>query len=581
MKHIVSFFMFLALAFSALNAVQTPKILSPEEAFQISALQNKEDITIRIGLGEGIYLYDDKIKLEITQPLNVALTERVSRPSAEQFHDFMTQRKPFSLVIPRSLRLEVGKSGDVTLKFSYQGCSEIGLCYQPMENSFTFTISGNSNDVLGTISEQDRIASALSSGNRLLVLVTFFGFGLLLALTPCVFPMIPILSSIIVSQPNASMNAKKGFLLSLVYVLAMSLAYAIAGVLAGLFGANLQASMQNPWVISIFSALFVLLALSLFGFFEIAMPSFIQTKISQKSNDVQRQGFAGIAMMGFLSALIVGPCVAAPMAGALIYIGQSGDALLGGLALFVMSLGMGVPLLVIGTTAGKYMPRPGGWMENVTAFFGVMMLGVAIWMLSRIVPEVVSMSLWAILIVASSVYAGALEPLKQDAKGWQKLFKSLMVMVLLYGASLVFGLLSGGTDPLHPFEKFTSKEASSKVETSLFAGVKNIQEINEAVKKSTKPVMLDFYADWCVNCIEYEKFTFSDERVKAKMAQFTLLKADVTKNNLDDKAMQKEFGIFGPPAILFFKDGQELKDLRLVGYKNADEFLAHLAKLGL
>ena len=580
MKHILRGFSLLFVLTLSLIA-NPPKILTPEEAFTISALQSEQGVTIKIGLGEGIYLYDDKIKLELVKPKQLSLEEYVSRPKPEYYQDYITQRQPFEMFIPQSLLDKEVQKGSFTIKFSYQGCSELGICYQPMSNEFTFTL-GNTTKSASLGTEQDQIAYALANSNIAIVLATFFGFGLLLALTPCVFPMIPILSSIIVSQPNATMNAKRGFLLSLVYVLAMSLAYAIAGVLAGLFGANLQASMQNPWVITAFSAIFVLLALSMFGFYEIKMPSALQTKISKKSAEAQAQGVFGIAIMGFLSALIVGPCVAAPLAGALIYIGQSGDALLGGLALFMMSLGMGVPLLVIGTTAGRYMPRPGGWMQRVTILFGVMLLGVAIWMMSRILPSYVSMALWAMLVVCSAIFFGAIEPLKEDASGWVKLLKSLAFIALLYGMTLCIGFISGATDPLKPLERLSAKEVNSQVASStFFTKINSLSMLETALKSSDKVVMLDFYADWCVNCIEYEKFTFSDERVKAKMQHMTLLKADVTKNSDEDKAMQKTFTIYGPPALLFFKNGKELSEFRLVGFKNADEFLAHLEKLGL
>lgn len=575
MKHVVKFFLFSLALVAPLFLNAAIKILTPEEAFKVSSVQNTQGVVISIALGEGIYLYDDKLKLELTQPKSLNLDTLVERPKPEPFHEFITQRKSFEMIIPQSLLDEHVQNGSFTLKLSYQGCSELGLCYQPMENSFSFVGAQKAD----TLSEQDAIASTLAHGNLFWVLLSFFGFGLLLSLTPCVFPMIPILSSIIVSQSNTQMSAKKGFILSLVYVLAMSLAYAFAGILAGVFGANLQASLQNPWVIRAFSAIFVLLAFSMFGFYEIKMPSFIQTKVSKTTGDAQGHGVLGVAIMGFLSALIVGPCVAAPLAGALIYIGQSGDALLGGIALFVMSLGMGVPLLVVGTTAGKYIPRPGGWMDNVTAIFGVMMLGVAIWMLSRIIPTSMSMFLWMLLLLCSSIYWGALESLQGDAKGWRKLLKSFVVLIFIYAVVLFVGFISGGSNPLNPLEKLTCKESSKEVSHTNFTRVKNLDEFNKALKASSKSVMLDFYADWCVNCIELENFTFSDARVKTKMANYTLLQVDVTKNSDEDKAFQKAFGIVGPPAILFFKDGQEMSSFRVVGFKNADEFLAHLEKV--
>ncbi|MBV5277784.1 MAG: protein-disulfide reductase DsbD [Campylobacteraceae bacterium] len=582
MKHNVKLIFFFMMLYSSLFATQTQKILTPEEAFSVTSEQNQQGVVVTVKLGEAIYLYDDKFKIELIEPKVLNLDRLIQRPKAELFHDYMTLRQSFDIIVPQSLLKEYVKSGSFTLKISYQGCSELGLCYQPMDAKFTFDIEGTKLKNNTTLSEQDTIASSLASGNLVLVLLSFFGFGLLLSLTPCVFPMIPILSSIIASQSTVNMTAKKGFLLSLVYVIAMSFAYTIAGVLAGMFGANLQASLQNPWVLASFSAVFVILAFSMFGFYEIKMPNFIQTKLSKKSDEAQTQGVFGVAVMGFLSALIVGPCVAAPLAGALIYIGQSGNALLGGSALFVMSLGMGVPLLIVGTTAGKYMPRPGGWMENVKAIFGVMMLGVAIWMLSRIIPLHVSMFLWMLLVLMSSIYLGALEPLRVDVSGWHKLLKSLVVILFLYGVVLFLGSISGATNPLNPLEKFISKEVGKEILKTDFARIQNGTELSKALKaSSSKPVMLDFYADWCVNCIELENFTFSDARVKEKLKNFTLLQIDVTKNSDEDKRMQKEFGVFGPPAILFFKNGEELQSLRVIGFKNADEFLAHLEKIGL
>ncbi|MDD2383760.1 MAG: protein-disulfide reductase DsbD [Sulfurospirillaceae bacterium] len=564
--------------FLALNvyASQAQKILTPEEAFNISMVEKEQNIVISVILGDKIYLYDDKLTLELISPERVNLDNRVQRPTPEPFHEYITQRKSFDLIVPITLIKEIAGKGSYTLKLSFQGCSELGLCYQPMEKTTTFSLNNTPNNA-HSLSEQDTIAYSLANSNWILVLASFFGFGLLLSLTPCVFPMIPILSSIIVSQSSGIMNAKKGFFLSLVYVLAMSVAYTIAGILAGLFGANLQASLQNPWVLSAFSAIFVLLAFSMFGFYEIQMPSFIQTKLNKKSDNAREHGIVGVAIMGFMSALIVGPCVAAPLAGALIYIGQTGNAFLGGSALFIMSLGMGIPLLIVGTTAGKYMPRPGGWMDTIKSIFGVMMLGVAIWMLSRIIPNSASMFLWMILILISSIYWGALEPLHAGAKGFRKIIKSIVVLFFLYAVILLVGFVSGATNPLLPFEKFTTaKVENHEVGKSVFERITSREALTIALKKAKKPVILDFYADWCVNCIELEKFTFSDSRVKDKMKNFTLLQIDVTQNSIEDKALQKEFDIFGPPAILFFEDSLELKDARLIGFKNADDFLKHL-----
>jgi thiol:disulfide interchange protein DsbD len=427
--------------------------------------------------------------------------------------------------------------------------------------------------VVGTVeqmvleeNETDTIASTLKNKSFAIVLVTFFGFGLLLSLTPCVFPMIPILSSIIVNAGNKTqMSAKKGFLLSLVYVLAMSLAYTIAGVIAGLFGANLQAMLQNPYVLVVFAFIFIALAFSMFGYYRIEPPQWLQSKVYKTTSEQKSHGVVGIAVMGFLSALIVGPCVAPPLAGALVYIGQTGDALLGGLALFVMSLGMGIPLLAIGAGAGKFMPKPGGWMSTVSKIFGILMLAIAIWMVERVIPEY-TLYLWAILFIGTAIY------LKRHT---HLVIQTIMVLIFIYGITTFIGAISGATNVLNPLEKFTQKTDSMTLENRLnWTYVKNNDELNKAIQTSVKPVMLDFYASWCVSCKELENITFKDERVIKVLEKFTLLKADVTNNNEEDKALQKRFNVFGPPALIFFDENkQEIKQAQIIGYKNADEFL--------
>ena len=418
-----------------------------------------------------------------------------------------------------------------------------------------------------TLNETDTIASSLRDENIFLVLITFFGFGLLLSLTPCVFPMIPILSSIIVgASKNETMTASRGFFLSLVYVLSMSIAYTIAGVIAGIFGANLQAALQNPYVLVVFALIFVALAFSMFGYFEIRLPQSFQTKLNKTTDGKEKQGIVGIAIMGFLSALIVGPCVAPPLAGALVYIGQTGDAILGGLALFVMSLGMGVPLLLIGLGAGKFMPKPGGWMESITRIFGIVMLGVAIWLLDRVLDPSVIMILWALLLLGSAIYL----------KIYQNIIAQLItVVIFILGAVLFIGAISGATNPLKPLEKFTSSKAVDILDKKLvFTKIKNIAELELAIKNSDKPIMLDFWASWCVACKEFEDITFKDEEVMKKLQGFTLLKADVTANSEEDKVLQKMFAVVGPPALIFWdKDKNEVKSSKIVGYKNPKDFL--------
>ena len=345
-----------------------------------------------------------------------------------------------------------------------------------------------------------------------------------------------------------------------------SIAYTIAGVIAGIFGANLQAALQNPYVLVVFALIFVALAFSMFGYFEIRLPQSFQTKLNKTTDGKEKQGIVGIAIMGFLSALIVGPCVAPPLAGALVYIGQTGDAILGGLALFVMSLGMGVPLLLIGLGAGKFMPKPGGWMESITRIFGIVMLGVAIWLLDRVLDPSVIMILWALLLLGSAIYL----------KIYQNIIAQLItVVIFILGAVLFIGAISGATNPLKPLEKFTSSKAVDILDKKLvFTKIKNIAELELAIKNSDKPIMLDFWASWCVACKEFEDITFKDEEVMKKLQGFTLLKADVTANSEEDKALQKMFAVVGPPALIFWdKDKNEVKSSKIVGYKNPKDFL--------
>ncbi|HEX5670359.1 MAG TPA: protein-disulfide reductase DsbD, partial [Sulfuricurvum sp.] len=406
-----------------------------------------------------------------------------------------------------------------------------------------------------------------------------FGFGLLLSLTPCVFPMIPIISSVILAQ-GEGIGTKKAFILSLVYVLSMAVAYTIAGILAGLFGSNLQAAFQTPWVITVFALIFVVLSLSMFDVYELQVPRFIQARISRFGG--QKGGIIGVALMGFFSALIVGPCVAAPLAGALIYIGQTGDALLGGIALFTLSIGMGMPLLIVGTTSGKFMPKPGMWMDAVKAIFGVMLLGIAIWMIGRVLDENTTLLLWGGLAVFVAINIGVLEPLgEHPAWSARANIKALGFMVLLYGMSLLLGGMAGAKDLVHPLDPFLPKSQGTSPSVTAhktFEKITSIEELDAilAENKGTK-VMVDFYADWCTSCKEFEKITFSDDLVKAQMDKLVLVQVDVTANDTAAKAFTHKYGIFGPPAILFFdEDGHLENNKTIVGFKEPKDFLQHL-----
>jgi thiol:disulfide interchange protein DsbD len=570
------------MTFLTLDAYEKPKVLSEEEAFNVEAIKNGDVISLKIELGKDIYLYDEQLHISITSPITQSLDKEIKRPKPIEYDGFIVHLQSPSFLIPLNIIKKYVSSGEFTIALEFQGCSKSGICYSPMKKEFTYNLGGDSvldSKVKEDLSEQDKIADTFKTSSFGFVILSFFGFGILLSLTPCIFPMIPILSSIIVSQ-SQNMTTKKSFILSLVYVLAMSVAYTLAGVLAGLFGSNLQATFQNPWIISVFSLIFVALAFSMFGFYNLQLPSFIQSSLTKKSDQMQGHGVFGVAVMGFLSALIVGPCVAAPLAGALIYIGQSGDAFLGGAALFAMSLGMGLPLIAVGMSAGKFMPRPGVWMDNVKAVFGVVMLGVAIWMLSRIIPANITMLLSAFLILASAIYMKALEPLENPTSGWAKLRKTIAIIFLVYGIALFIGVLSGSSNLLKPLEKsFTSSTQTLSSKGLDFEKITTIKELENAIKNSSKPVMVDFYADWCVNCIELEQFTFSDARVQQRLSDFTLLKVDVTKNSKMDKELLKYYGLFGPPALIFYKNSEELKNLRIIGFKNADDFLNHIKSI--
>ena len=557
------------------------EFLEPNEAFKPTFTKNETSINLKLDLGRDIYLYDDKLKVFIVKPEKIEITKEINIPKAVAYEEFIVQFNNLDLTIPFSLLKSKVDLNEYEIEVKFQGCSKLGLCYAPMSEKYLLTFDNNISKIqtkeeeqkveTTTLNETDSIANSLRNGNLLLVLATFFGFGLLLSLTPCVFPMIPILSSIIVGASKSEvMSAKKGFFLSFIYVLSMSVAYTIAGIVAGIFGANLQVALQNPYVLVVFALIFVALAFSMFGYFEIKLPQSIQTKLNKTTDGKEKQGIIGVAIMGFLSALIVGPCVAPPLAGALVYIGQTGDAVLGGMALFVMSLGMGVPLLLIGLGAGRFMPKPGGWMENITKIFGIIMLGVAIWLLDRVLSPSIIMSLWALLFLATAIY------LKTQSNMFAELASSILFIL---GVVLLVGLISGSTNPLKPLEKLTGSANIIKEDKLVFHKIKNISELEFAIKNSNKPVMLDFWASWCVSCKELEEITFKDKEVMKKLQNFTLLTADITKNNDEDKALQKMFGVVGPPALIFWdKDKKEVNSSKIVGYKNPKEFLEILNK---
>ncbi len=553
--------------------------LPVEQAFTFTSQQSGDTLVLQWRIQPQYYLYQDKIKLIPSDGLTLGT---LTLPPAEVKDDPVFGQ---TQVYHDQLALKIPFSGSGTLTVHYQGCWEGGVCYPPQQK--TLQIQASAAQVTPTpadmrtdtpsvqLSETDQITEALKNSSFWVVIGTFFIFGLLLSLTPCVFPMIPILSSIIVGQ-GESITPRKAFILSLVYVLAMALAYTAAGVLAGLFGANLQAALQNPWVLGAFALVFVALALSMFGFYELQLPAGLQSRINALANKQQGGTLTGVAIMGVLSALIVGPCVAPPLAGALIYIGQTGDAVLGGLALFAMSMGMGLPLIIAGTLGGKYLPRAGGWMDAVKAVFGVVMLGVALWLAERILPGWLVILLAALLLITSAVYMGALEPVGEKS-GWWKLWKGMGLVLLAWGVLLLIGLARGTPDLLTPLKPTGSTALNTQPAKKLnYTYINSTADLKKYIGQG-KPVLLDFYADWCISCKEMERFTFTDPQVQALMNQFILLKADVTDNLPEHKALMKTLGVIGPPAILFFDpQGNERKALRVIGVKSPEDFSAIL-----
>lgn len=601
--------------------------LMPEEAFKPKISQvDSTTLGVEINLGEQIYLYKDKIKVEDADLQDGIDFKKIKMTGKEVDHEGekVYESSP-AIRIPLLVTKPLEGKKKVKVKLSYQGCSSAGLCYEPQETVLEISVdtallptsikeeptekaeeeavadvppslnvktleateplssrpAAASNEKSG--SETDQIADVIKGGSLWFIILSFFGFGLLLSLTPCVFPMIPIISSVIVAQ-GEGLGTRRAFSLSLVYVLAMAVAYTGAGVLAGMFGANLQSAFQTPWIITTFALVFVALAMSMFDLYELQLPNFIQSRLTQASS--KRGGIIGVAIMGFLSALIVGPCVAAPLAGALIYIGQTGDAFLGGIALFSLSIGMGMPLLAVGTTAGKFMPRPGAWMDAIKSIFGIMLLGVAIWMISRVLEENMTMLLWGGLAVFVAINLGALEPIEGKAS-WSLASnrKAIGVMTLLYGMSLLLGGMAGSTSPLHPLDPFIVSNRTVAVSNAsnhkTFEVVHSNQELDKLLDQNKgKKIMIDFSAEWCTSCKEYDEITFADEAVATAMDEFVLIRVDLTGNTAEGQAVSKRFGLFGPPAVLFFNEqGEHLKEKDIVGFKEPKEFLSHIKSL--
>lgn len=599
------------------------RILNADQAFQV-AIHAVDALSIeaRWLIAPGYYLYRNKFQLSVLEPSGIQIAS-FDLPAGEPKDDpYFGRQAVFhqEAVIRAVLKRDTSAAQAVRIKADYQGCAEVGVCYPPLTQTATVTLAAlptdspersppaekstetpapakvippiarapmatSSPDLLGTPPaasepEQDRLARLLHK-QRFWAIPAFFGFGVLLAFTPCVFPMVPILSSLIIGQ-GARLTRWKAVLLSLTYVLAMAITYTLAGLIAAVLGQNLQVWFQNPWVLSVFSLVFVLLALSLFGLYDLQLPTALQSRLMVWSNRQRGGDYTGVAIMGLLSALIVGPCVAPPLIGALTFITVTGDLLLGGAALFALGLGMGIPLLLIGVSAGHWLPRIGHWMERIKIVFGVLLLAVALWLLERILPAAAVMVLWAVLLVVTATYMGALQPIMPGAPAWRTLVKGLGLVLFIHGILLLVGVAAGGREPWQPLRGVLGSiaDTTDRLPKPTFQPVKTVAEVDAALRSANRPVLLDFYADWCVSCKEMERSTFSDPDVQTALTGITLLRADVTANDAADRDLLQRFGIIGPPTLMFFGvDGRERREYRIVGFMEAEPFHKRLQTL--
>ena len=581
--------------FTATPARAQQDFLDPAVAFKFEArMADPQTAEITYVIAPAYYMYRERFAFKASGA-GVTLGEP-QIPQGKVKYDPTFEKDLETHTGTLTIRIPVEGTGPFTLTATSQGCADAGLCYPPQEHSVNLGAGGAqpasglsigigaaqaplssqpmadsapAATAAAPASDLSNIAGILGGGSLLAIVPAFILLGLGLAFTPCVLPMVPILSSIIVGE-GRHVSRSRGFVLSLAYSLGMAIVYTLLGIAAGLAGEGLAAALQNPWVLGAFAALIVAMSLSMFGFYQLQLPNTLQTRLTQASNSQQGGKLAGVFVMGAISALIVGPCVAAPLAGALVYISQTRDVLIGGAALFSMAVGMSIPLLLVGLSAGSLLPRVGPWMESVKRLFGVLMLAMAIWLVSPVIPGLAQMLLWAALLLGYGFY------LLRHTRHWAAMAFGAAFAVL--GATQLVGLASGGRDAWAPLAHLGGAPQNHGL---AFSRIKTVDQLDAALAANAgKTVMLDFYADWCVSCKEMEKFTFVDPAVQQKLADTVLLQVDVTANDADDKAMLKRFGLFGPPGIILFDgQGEEIADSRVIGFQNAEKFLNSLQRL--
>lgn len=597
------FFLTWVLGFSpVMGAAATEQPPLPvAEAFQLSAkVVDLKTIQLDWDIAPGYYLYQDRIQYQPQPPDAFFINDPILPPAIIKHDAYLGDYAVYENALRLTLPLTLSSAGAIHFTVQYQGCSQSGFCYPPVTKAFTLNtlLPGNSSQgsmvestsqpksstpsavPATSLNEQDGITQFFYTHNSSWIWLAFLGFGLLLAFTPCVLPMIPILSGIIIGQ-REPLTTGKAFRISLVYVLSMALTYAVAGVLAGLMGSTLQASLQNPWVIGSFSGVFVLLALSMFGFYELRLPQQLNEKLDGFSRRQRGGRYLSVFIMGCLATLIVSPCVTPALIGALAYISQSGDAWLGGSALFMLGIGMGLPLIALGTFGGRLLPKAGLWMNTIKAFFGVLMLGLALWLLTRIIPAGVGLFLWGAFALMVAVQIGAFDT---AATAWSRFWKGLGLILGLYGALMIVGSFWGQTHPLNPLPSFSSPPAGSPL--SLAApefskiSIKSLADLERILSTTEQPVIVDFYADWCISCQVIEHEIFANPTIQQQLKGIQVVQADVTANDAVDKALEAAFRVYAPPTLLFFNEqGQEQPELRLVGEFSTETFLQRVAAL--